>query len=115
VDQAQTSFAAVVESTPAAMFQALFAADTTASQGIAFLANVRAGDTRFVRIKAVGPLIAGATNYSFQIDCAAKFGKPSPFRDASGVYSYELPWTLVHDPTWAKSMVVTVVNLQSAL
>src|SRR5207244_5167404 len=60
VDAAQASFIDVVESTPTATFSALVEADAT---GVGFLANVRAGDTRFVRIQAVGPLIAGASNY----------------------------------------------------
>jgi|SRR5579859_345107 len=115
VDQTQPSFVSVVESTPAAVFSALFEADATAGQGINFLANVRAGDTRFVRIHAVGPLIAGATNYSFTIDCAAKFGKPSAFRDSGGVYAYELPWTLIHDATWTHAMQVTVITTLASL
>lgn len=115
VDAAQPSFVSVVEDTPNAMFRALFEADTTSGQGINFLANVRAGDTKFVRVKALGPLIAGASNYSFQIDMAAKFGKPGPFQNSNGVYAYELPWTIVHDPTWGKAMVVTVINTLSGL
>lgn len=115
VDQAQTSFAAVVEGAPDATFRALFAADATAGQGVSFLANVRAGDTRFVRIKATGPLIAGATNHSFTIDMAAKFDDPGPFHDESGVYAYELPWNLVTDPTWGKALTLTVVTTTATL
>jgi hypothetical protein len=73
VDQAQTSFVSVVEDTPAATFSILVEAD---AQGTGFLANVRAGDTRFVRIIATGPLIAGASNYKLTMDMAAKFGTP---------------------------------------
>lgn len=112
VDAAQPSFVAVVESTPAATFTALFEADTA---GMAFLANVRAGDTRFVRIQAVGPLIAGASNYKLTMDMAAKFGRPSEFRDEAGVYAYELTWNLVYDATWTKALQVVLINVQATL
>jgi hypothetical protein len=112
VDQAQTSFVAVVENAPNATFEILVEADTS---GMGFLANVRAGDTRFVRIVATGPLIAGATNYKFTIDMAAKFGTPREFSDSDGVYAIAYPWNLVHDATWGKAFTVTVVNVQATL
>lgn len=112
VDQAQASFVSVVENTPAATFSILVQADTA---GMGFLANVRAGDTRFVRILATGPLIAGATNYKLQIDMAAKFGTPREFTDSNGVYAIEYPWNLVHDGTWGKALVVTLINTQATL
>jgi hypothetical protein len=115
VDAAQTSFAAVVESAPNAVFNALFAADATAGQGISFLANVRAGDKRFVRIQAVGPLIAGASNHKLTIDMAAQFGRPSEFRNEQGVYAYELPWTIMSDATWAKALQVVVITTTASL
>lgn len=112
VDQAQTSFVSVVENTPAATFSVLLEADST---GMGFLANVRAGDTRFVRIQGTGPLISGATNYKLQIDMAAKFGTPREFTDTNGVYAIEYPWNLVHDGIWGKALVVTLTNAQSGL
>jgi hypothetical protein len=112
VDSTATSFADIVESTPGATFTALFEADTT---GTGFLANVRAGDTRFVRIRAVGPLIAGASSYQFTIDMAAKFGTPSEYRDESGVYALELPWTLVHDATWTRAMQAVLITTVATL
>jgi hypothetical protein len=112
VDQAQTSFVSVVENTPAATFSVLVQADAT---GMGYLANVRAGDTRFVRIQAVGPLIAGASNYKLTIDMAAKFGTPREFSDSNGVYAIEYPWNLVHDGTWGKALTVTLINMQATL
>lgn len=112
VDSAQASFIDVVESTPAATFSALVEADAA---GVGFLANVRAGDTRFVRILCTGPLIAGATSYKLQIDMAAKFGKPSPYSDEAGVYAVEHTWTVVFDAAWAKAMQVVLTNLQATL
>jgi hypothetical protein len=112
VDQAQTSFVAVVENTPQAQFEILLEADT---QGMGYLANVRAGDTRFVRIQAVGPLIAGSSNYKLTIDMAAKFGTPREFQDQDGVYAISYPWSLVHDGTWTKAMTVTLINAIATL
>jgi hypothetical protein len=112
VDQAQTSFVSVVEDTPAATFSILVEAD---AQGTGFLANVRAGDTRFVRIIATGPLIAGASNYKLTMDMAAKFGTPREFTNENGVYAIEYPWSPVHDATWGKALVVTLINTQATL
>lgn len=112
VDSAQTSFVEVVESTPGATFSALVEADTA---GMAFLANVRAGDTRFVRIQAVGPLIAGATSYTLTMNMAAKFGKPSEYRDEQGVYAIEYTWNVVFDAAWTRAMQVVLINTQATL
>lgn len=112
VDSSQTSFVEVVESTPAATFSVLVEADAA---GMAFLANVRAGDTRFVRIQAVGPVIAGASSYTFTINMAAKFGRPSEYRDENGVYAIEHTWTVVYDATWTRAMQAVLINLQSTL
>jgi hypothetical protein len=112
VDQSAASFAAIVESAPGAQFTALFEADAT---GVGFLANVRAGDTRFVRIRATGPLISGASNYQLTIDMAAKFGTPSEYRDEGGVYSIEVPWNIVYDATWTHALQVVMTNTLAAL
>lgn len=112
VDSAQASFVEVVESTPQATFSALVEADST---GVGFLANVRAGDTRFVRIRSVGPLIAGSSSYQFTIDMAAKFGTPSEYRDESGVYAIEYNWTLVHDATWTRAMQAVLITTVASL
>lgn len=112
VDSAQSSFVDVVEAPPAATFSALVEADTA---GVGFLANVRAGDTRFVRIEAVGPLIAGGSTYKLTINMAAKFGRPSEYRDESGVYAIEHTWNLVHDGTWGKALQVILINTQATL
>lgn len=112
VDQAQTSFVSVVEDAPAATFSILVEADT---QGMGFLANVRAGDTRFVRIEATGPLIAGASNYKLTIDMAAKFGTPREFTNSNGVYAIEYPLNVVSDGGWGKALLVTLINMQATL
>lgn len=112
VDSSQASFVSVVEASPNATFELLLEAD---SAGQAFLATLRAGTTQFVRLKCTGPLIAGATNYSFVIDMAAKFGRPQPYEDSNGVYAIRHTMSLVHDATWGKAMIATVMNLQSGL
>jgi hypothetical protein len=112
VDQTATSFAEIVESTPGATFTGLFEADTT---GVGFLANVRAGDTRFVRVRAVGPLIAGSSNYQLTIDMAVKFATPSEYRDEQGVYAIEHNMTLVHDASWGHALQAVLINTQATL
>lgn len=112
VDQTATSFADIVESTPAATFSMLVEADTA---GVAFLANVRAGDTRFVRVRAVGPLIAGASSYQFTIDMAVQFGTPSEYRDEAGVYAIEYPMNLVHNATWTRAMQAVLITTVATL
>lgn len=112
VDSSQSSFVEVVESTPQAQFNVLLEADTA---GMGFLANARAGDTRFVRLKATGPLIAGSSSYSLTIDMAAKFGRPDPYSDQDGVYAIGHNWMLVHDATWGKALTATMITTVASL
>ncbi len=112
VDSSQSSFVEVVESAPQAQFNVLLEADAA---GMAFLANARAGDTRFVRLKATGPLIAGSSSYSWTIDMAAKFGRPDPYSDQDGVYAIGYNWMLVHDATWGKALTSTVLTTVASL
>jgi hypothetical protein len=112
VDSAQASFVSVVEAVPQAQLSLLLEADT---QGLSFLANVRAGDTRFVRLLATGPLIAGASNNKLTWDMAVKFGSPREFSDQDGVYALEYPLSIVHDATWGKAMTATLINAVATL
>lgn len=102
VDAAQPSFVAHVESPPTATFKMMIEADAA---GMAFLANARAGDTRFIRVSFVG-----TGTYSLRFDMAAKLGKPDAFADDNNVYAIGLNWTLVHDGTWGKALAYQLVN-----
>jgi hypothetical protein len=52
---------------------------------------------------------------TIQHDMAVKTGKPTTFADDSGIFAIEWELTIVEDPTWGKSQVVTVTNLLTAL
>lgn len=51
----------------------------------------------------------------FQHDMAVKVGKPSTFKDDSGVFAIEWELTIVEDATWGNAQKVTVTNLITAL
>lgn len=83
--------------------------------GMALLTNMRAGSTKFMRIKATGAQIAGAEYYDLQIDTACKVTDVSPFEDSDGVFAIE--WTMngFYDATWTKTTEIAVVNTLATL
>lgn len=112
VDSAQASFVQVVETVPNARMRFLVEADAA---GMAFLATARAGTTNFMRIKASGPLIAGATSYSWILDAAVKFSNPDAYEDSNGVYAIGLNAVVVFDSGYAKALSSTLVTTLAAL
>lgn len=112
VDSSQASFVQVIEQSPNARMRLLVEADTA---GMAFLATARAGTTQFMRIKASGPLIAGATSYSWQLDMAIKFARPDAYEDSNGVYAIGLNAMVVFDSTWNKALTSTLVTTLASL
>jgi hypothetical protein len=109
---ASSSFAAVVDTEPRASGMLRAAVD---SEGMGLLTNMRAGSTKFVRIKALGDLISGSDYNMLQVDMACKIANPREFRDEQGVYAVEWEFSLVHDATWTKAMEITVVNTLATL
>lgn len=107
-----TSFATWVESEPELECKLKMEADAA---GMALLTNLRAGSSKFLRIKAVGALIASTYYYTLLIDTALKVVDVSEFRDEDGVFAIE--WTLggFHDATWGKATQVQVTNVLTAL
>jgi hypothetical protein len=112
LDNTQSSFVATVEKAPNATSKLMVEADAA---GMALLADVRAGNTKFVSIVATGPLIAGATNYSITLNLALKLSKPDPFADDDGVYAIGFNGQVAHDPTWTKALSCTVVTTLATL
>lgn len=112
IDSAQTSFAAHVETEPKATMKMLMEAD---SVGMGLLTPMRAGDKRFIRIKATGPTIATPYTYLFQHDICGIVSEVGEFSDQDGVYAIEWTFTMTHDATWGKSMNLEVNNTLSAL
>ncbi len=83
--------------------------------GMGLLTPLRSGASKFLRIKAVGPLIASTYYNTLQIDMCCKVSAPSDFSDEDGVYAST--WTLsgAYDPTWTKGLEVKLTNTVSAL
>ncbi len=108
----QTYPAASVETEPKVEVKLKLQADAA---GMALLTNMRAGTTKFMRIKATGAQIAGAEYYDLQIDTALKVKDVSPFEDSDGVFAIE--WTMngFYDATWTKTTEIAVVNTLATL
>lgn len=114
LNSALSSFAAHVEAEPNAQITLLMEADT---EGMAQLAQMRAGATRFLRIKGTSPLLAGAATepYSFQWDAAIKVAEVGDFSDEDGVYAIEWTFDMAYDGTWGKAFEVQLTNKETAL
>ena len=108
-----TSFAATVETEPKVECKLKMQAD---AEGMAQLTNLRAGSSIFLRLKAVGALIASTYYYTFQIDTATKIvEEPSEFSDEDGVFAVEWNLTGVYDATWGKATQIELTNTQTSL
>lgn len=107
-----TYWAASVETEPKAELKLKVEADAA---GMALLTNMRAGSTKYMRIKATGALISGADYYDLQIDTACKVIDVGEFADEDGVFAIE--WTLgaFYDATAGKTTEAIVVNTLTGL
>jgi len=106
-----TSWSAMVDTVPTAEGTVKMAVD---AEGMALLANLRAGSTKFMRINYTGASL-GTGNYMLQIDTALKVKDVKNFSDEDGVYAVEWGWEMVHDATWGKGTEITLVNALAAL
>ena len=108
------SFAAHVESEPNAQLTLLMEAD---AEGMAQLTQMRAGTTKFLRIKATSTTLAGAATemYSLTIDSAVKVADVGDFSDEDGVYAIEWTFDLVYDSGWTKAFNIDLVNKETTL
>lgn len=106
------SWATDVETEPSLSTKLLMEADAA---GMALLATMRAGATKFLRILAEGAEIESGTNYTLQIDTACKITDVSEFSDEDGIFAIE--WTMdgFYDATWGRVTEVTVINQVAAL
>lgn len=84
--------------------------------GMGLLTTMRAGSTKFMRIKATGELIASAVYYLFQTDLALKVvGEPTEFEDVDGLYAIGWDFNGFYDATSGKTIETTVINSNAAL
>jgi hypothetical protein len=114
LNSANNSYVAHVEAEPTATVVLLMEAD---AEGMAALTQMRAGTTKFMRVKATSPVLAGAATvfHSLTWDMAVKVSEPGDFDDTDGLYTIEWTFEMVHDGTWGKAMTVALVNTLTAL
>lgn len=105
LDRAQSSFVATVELEPTLQLGLTLEAD---AQGMGLLANARAGDTRFLRIECVGPLIT-SLNHELRIDMAGKIAEVGDFSDQDGVYAVGFTFNGVHHDAWGTGKALSVL------
>lgn len=111
VNSANTSFATFVETEPKLEVSLMVEADAA---GMAFLTDLRANTTKFVRVEVTGDVIT--TNpYRFTLDTAVKWTDISDFSDEDGIYAVEFTGTAVFDATWNKFMNLTLINTLASL
>jgi len=112
VDANQPDWAAHVELAPEVQLKLLAAAD---AQGMGPLSAMRVGETRYIRIQAVGPLIASTYYYTLTLDMAGVVQEVADFSDNDGVYAVEWTFTPVWDGTLNKAFSVALINTVTAL
>lgn len=110
LNSAASSYDGDVELAPAGELALTVEAD--AAGMAAGLTPFRSGATKFMRIKAVGDVIAGAaaSAYLFQLDLALKIRQPQKFEDADGVFAIGFNAEIVRDDTWTKAVELTLIN-----
>ena len=100
-----SGFAAHVEQTPKAQLKLLVEAD---AMGMGPLTAMRAGDKRYIRLKAVGPLIASTYYYTFQLDLCGVVADVGEFSDEDGVYAVEWTFAVAYDQAWGSGQAMQV-------
>jgi len=114
LDSAVSGFAAHMETVPQATLALLVEAD---SSGMAPLTAMRAGDKRYIRVKAEGPTIEETYKWTFQIDLCGVVSEVSDFSDEDGVYAIQWTFQAAYDSGWdsGKAFQVEVINTLSDL
>jgi hypothetical protein len=110
LDSRESSWAALVETEPKLDLKLMVEADAA---GMALLPLVRSGETRFLRIEAVGDTIPGTDrSYGMRVDTAFRITDVGSFSDSDGVYALEYSLSGVSDGTYwgGTATVVTVTN-----
>lgn len=105
------SFADYVELRPNIGIKLKLEADT---YGMGKLADLRAGNRLFTRMKVTGPVIA-ATAYTFQLDACVVLTGVTDYGDDDGVTVLGLEGMVAFDTAWAKGLEVSITNLLTAI
>lgn len=106
------SYATTYETEPSSEVGLTMEADAS---GMALLPVMRAGETRFVRISAIGGTIEGALKYELQVDLACKVTDVPDYSDEDGIWAVGWNMGLFADPTWGKAGHIRLRTTLSAL
>lgn len=107
INSTLASFGSDVQTEPTVQIELTVAAD---SQGMGFLTNARAGDTRYIRLSAVSPENAGNTTakYDLLINMAGKISAINAFDDNEGVKVLSYTFDAVFDAAWGSGQFLNV-------
>jgi hypothetical protein len=115
INSANASYVSHVNLEPAVQIELTMEAD---SQGMGFLTNARAGDTRYIRLEAISTVLAGSTQfYDLRVDMAGKISNIAAFDDDEGVKVLTYTFDAVYDSAWStgKYLEVRLTNKTAAL
>ena len=115
LDSSKPSWAAIVEGPNTATCNFTAAYDP---QGAAYLAQLRAGNTGYMRVRAIGPNIYTggiSVNHSATFDMAFKIKQTDAFSDTDGVFAIGYGADIVYDGLWGKAMRCEIVTTTAAL
>lgn len=97
----------VIESTPTLEATIKLAIDTI---GIGLLATMRAGATKWFRIKAEGETIESTYKQTFQIDFPGQIQSVGEKGDQDGIYAVTYNVASIHDPAWGKAFQIDTIT-----
>jgi hypothetical protein len=97
----------VVEQKPKLEHKLKLATDAV---GMGLLATMRAGSTKWLRVKAEGAVIESTYKHTVQIDFPVQISNVGKFEDNEGIYVLEYSLTGIHDATWGKSFQIEVIT-----
>ena len=115
LNSSNASYAAFLEGPPNITLKLKMEANAA---GMAFLSNIRAGTTVYVRIASTGPALPApdaGQNYLLQWDMAAKVESPDSLDDTDGAYTIDWTFRGVHDATMGRMLTVKLQNLATSL
>lgn len=109
INSTLASYGSDVQTEPTVQIELTVAAD---SQGMGFLTNARAGDTRYIRLAAISTENAGDTSakYDLKIDMSGKISNIAAFDDNEGVKVLTYTFDAVYDSAWGSGTFLIVTN-----
>ena len=107
INSANASYVNLVETAPTVQMELTMEADT---QGMGFLTNARAGDTRYLRLAAVSTVLAGAgtAKYQMLVDMAGKISAISGPDDTDGIKTVTYTFEAIYDSSWSSGTYCTI-------